>query len=262
MERTVTGLQSGKWVEWNIRLERLTAELKNQRGARLVDGIVVELQRLIELGELRPGDRLPPERYFAQLLSVSRATLREAIHELELRGAVARYQGRGTIVTSVDPAVLSRRFLQHLTVPESTILQVTEFRLVLETHSVERAASAATQRDIVKLERTVEQMRRGISRRRFAELDKKFHALVADATHNPILVAAVRWASDWADVADHRSFYRSHEVLASLEGHERILDGIRDHDPVKARKAMSEHLTRAFTLTTGEDFPQHLLNSL
>ena len=53
----------------------------------------------IRAGEWAPGDRLPPERELCRDLKVSRATLRQALAELEQRGLVSRHQGRGTFVT-------------------------------------------------------------------------------------------------------------------------------------------------------------------
>jgi len=53
----------------------------------------------IRAGEWAPGDRLPPERALCRDLEVSRATLRQALAELEQRGLVSRHQGRGTFVT-------------------------------------------------------------------------------------------------------------------------------------------------------------------
>ena len=49
----------------------------------------------IREGEYRPGDKLPPERELAELLGVSRSTLRLALHELERSGVLVRRPGRG-----------------------------------------------------------------------------------------------------------------------------------------------------------------------
>lgn len=49
----------------------------------------------IREGGYQPGDRLPPEREFAERLDVSRSTLRLALHDLERAGIVVRRPGRG-----------------------------------------------------------------------------------------------------------------------------------------------------------------------
>ena len=60
--------------------------------------IAGRVEARIRAGAWAPGDRLPPERDLCRDLSVSRATLRQALAELEQRGLVSRHQGRGTFV--------------------------------------------------------------------------------------------------------------------------------------------------------------------
>jgi GntR family transcriptional regulator len=60
--------------------------------------IASRAERRIRSGAWAPGTRLPPERELCDLLDVSRATLRQALAELEQRGLISRHQGRGTFV--------------------------------------------------------------------------------------------------------------------------------------------------------------------
>jgi 2-aminoadipate transaminase len=68
-------------------------------------------RRLVELveggiarGDVPAGYRLPPERDLAKALRVSRATVVSAYRELESRGLVRRYVGRGTFVSAKPDA--------------------------------------------------------------------------------------------------------------------------------------------------------------
>lgn len=56
------------------------------------------LAQQIASGELKAGDRLPPERELAESMNVSRITARQAIDALVEKGLVYREQGRGTFV--------------------------------------------------------------------------------------------------------------------------------------------------------------------
>jgi GntR family transcriptional regulator len=68
--------------------------------------IADELVAAIGSGRLAPGTRLPPERQLAELLGVSRMTVRQALGELERDGRLHRVVGRagGTFVREPDPA--------------------------------------------------------------------------------------------------------------------------------------------------------------
>jgi DNA-binding transcriptional MocR family regulator len=66
----------------------------------LYRAIVQLIDRAIGQGVLTPGGRLPPERELAAALQVSRATVVAAYRELEAKGLVRGYVGRGTFVSA------------------------------------------------------------------------------------------------------------------------------------------------------------------
>ena len=72
----------------------------------LPEQIANRLVALISERQLRPGDRLPPERELAVTMGVSRASLREALRALSLIGVTEMRQGAGNYVASLDPATL------------------------------------------------------------------------------------------------------------------------------------------------------------
>ena len=58
------------------------------------------LREAIENGVIAPEDALPPERDLAEMLGVSRITVRKAIDELAEEGLLVRKQGSGTFVSN------------------------------------------------------------------------------------------------------------------------------------------------------------------
>jgi len=58
------------------------------------------ITEMVETGELPVGSQLPPEGDLAEMLGISRSTLREALGHLESFGVITRQQGRGTFVTA------------------------------------------------------------------------------------------------------------------------------------------------------------------
>jgi GntR family transcriptional regulator len=85
-----------------------------------------QLAARIESGELREGERLPPERDLAGGLGVSRMTVRQALSSLAARGLVERGVGRGTFV--------ARQKLDH------DLGRVAGFSELMERHGVEPGA--------------------------------------------------------------------------------------------------------------------------
>ena len=64
-----------------------------------VPGQVIEqIKELLVKGELKRGDRLPPERQLADMLGVSRPSLREALRALEYAGMLETRVGEGIFV--------------------------------------------------------------------------------------------------------------------------------------------------------------------
>ncbi|MGB9433134.1 MAG: GntR family transcriptional regulator, partial [Candidatus Acidiferrum sp.] len=68
---------------------------------KIYEGVAKQIERLI-LKKLQPGDKLPSERELAELLRVSRSSIRDAIRSLELMGMVEPRQGAGTIVREIS----------------------------------------------------------------------------------------------------------------------------------------------------------------
>jgi GntR family transcriptional regulator len=66
----------------------------------LVDQIVAGLRQAIAVGELAPGDPLPPVRQVAADLDVNLNTVARAYRALEDAGLLSTVRGRGTRVTA------------------------------------------------------------------------------------------------------------------------------------------------------------------
>ena len=58
------------------------------RHNRVFEDVIQQVENAILGGELQPGDRLPSEREFRQMLGVGRGTLREALRVLEQKGLI------------------------------------------------------------------------------------------------------------------------------------------------------------------------------
>ena len=85
----------GQTVQW---IDGLSRALTRRRP--IYRHLVALLEERIARGEVPPGVRLPPERDLARTLRVSRATVVSAYRELEARGLLRGFVGRGTFVSA------------------------------------------------------------------------------------------------------------------------------------------------------------------
>src|SRR5688500_19008006 len=81
-------------------LSQLLPPLDETSAQPLYQQLQRSLREAIENRVIAPDDALPPERDLAEMLSVSRITVRKAIDELVEEGLLIRKQGSGTFVSN------------------------------------------------------------------------------------------------------------------------------------------------------------------
>jgi len=101
--------------------------------------------------KLAPGTALPPERQLADLLDVSRPSLREALHILQAQGLVAIKHGQGTFVS--EP-VLAQDLRAATIAKTHDLNELFDAREALEVPSSRWASERANKEDIRTLRAT------------------------------------------------------------------------------------------------------------
>ncbi|UOD28467.1 FadR family transcriptional regulator [Massilia violaceinigra] len=206
---------------------------------RIVAGRIEELIRDEGIGA---GQRLPPEREMASRLAVSRASLREALIALELRGVVDVRGGSGVYVTRVQPP------RSELEEAGPGPFEVLAGRRLVEAEVCATAARMASDSAIEAIQSAVVEMERQHDNYSSNEqLDREFHLSIARATGNSAMAGAVDhlWKQRgrlWHKLKEH---FQTEELRqATLLDHRRILEAIVAHDPAAAHAAMRAHLDR------------------
>ena len=115
---------------------------------RLSDSAVDEILKLIKLGKLPLGSRLPSERELITRLHVSRASLREAIRMLETMGVLLVLPGRGTWIREDYVRPISNEWLSWLPSHQKDVTELLEMRETLEVQAAALAAERATEEQL------------------------------------------------------------------------------------------------------------------
>ncbi|NMB24286.1 MAG: FadR family transcriptional regulator [Firmicutes bacterium] len=146
----------------------------------------------IASGELKAGDRLPPQSELAAQLGVSRTALREAVRSLSLMGLLSVNQGDGTFVSQVVPGLFVQPLSFMLLMDNTHILEVVEARAIIEVKTSRLCAIRATDEELEALGAIAKDMASCLdSLERFSQLDLDFHVQIARGTHNSVLVAVI-----------------------------------------------------------------------
>jgi GntR family transcriptional repressor for pyruvate dehydrogenase complex len=212
------------------------------RASRLSDAVYSVIEGLITSGQLPPGARLPSERELATRLAVSRNSIREAVHELELKRLVERRPGSGTVVIDGAEENPHGSLLRQMTIADRNLLETMDFRQALEPPVAALAAERRTRADLARLSNILESMTDERHAARVAELDQAFHAAVARATHNRLLVRLHELSAEWLRGSRRDALQTKALRTASLNGHKRIFEALASHDPVAAHEAMDDHI--------------------
>ncbi|WP_327579022.1 FadR/GntR family transcriptional regulator [Streptomyces sp. NBC_00145] len=203
------------------------------------------LHRLISDGQLAEGDRLPSERDLADTWRVSRATVREALRELELRGLLDRRPGRGTTVTDIARPSLQDWQLGDMNSATRLIHEVMDLRSAVEPPVAARAAVRATPTDLQHLSDLLAEAERALNRealQQVIQLDNEFHLALAQAAHNPMLIQLLETTNQWVELSRDPAYQSAERLVTSLRAHGRILEAVLAQDADVASQAMSEHL--------------------
>src|SRR5207248_5816291 len=114
--------------------------------------VLEQIVGLISAGDLKPGDKLPPERTLSEMLGVSRPSLREALRVLDAMGIIDARTGNGaatgTIISDEPGDSLFTLMRMHLALSHFSLDNFLGLRRILEGSTVRRAADVRTDDDV------------------------------------------------------------------------------------------------------------------
>lgn len=158
--------------------------LNQTGGTALADSLksqVIEiLKEKIFAGTLKPGDALR-EMHLAREYSISQATVREALLQLEQLGLAVRMANRGTMVTRLTPQDVRERL---------------EIRSELDPMACIKASSRMTEDDFAYLERLAKEISKDYKTPNYnfyetSQIDFQFHRYIWQRSGSSILCSTL-----------------------------------------------------------------------
>lgn len=233
----------------SVGANRLAARPEARRGhlgAWVADGI----SRWIAESHLSADDPLPSEADLAERYAVSVRVVRDALRILSSQGVIATSQGRRAAVANRPSEAIQGYFQFATTSDASSISELFDVQIALETRAALLAATQASADDLAAIGDALRRMKATASEiEAYAEADLDWHAAVVRASHNRFLVgihtALAHILRNERISGVSMRLRAGNKASRTLDEHAAISAAIEQRDGPGAELAMKNHLDRA-----------------
>jgi len=213
-----------------------TSQIKNQ--------VYEQCRSMIIEGHWLPGEKLPSENQLCEQLGVSRVSIRSALQSLQAQGIIEIRRGEGSFVNHFNLSSQLDLLIPILTLDRTDIMDVLEYRIIMEPSIIRYVLERITPKDIKNLEDIYKKMESSVGDiRKFASLDEQFHLKLIDIISNKVIEKVYRilfeiFNSTWLEIC---------EVLGVEDGlhyHFELIKAIKENNLSLATNLMYEHVER------------------
>ncbi len=194
----------------------------------LTEKVYVTLRDMIMRSELAPGTRLK-DAELAQQFGVSNTPVREALRWLTADSLVTVIPRRGA-------------FVRCLTVEDFS--KLSEIRASLEVLATRLTAERANDQTLAEIVQAATLHLKTVesgTRAEYLALDRRFHAVIAEASGNEILVSMLNSIADRIQIARYLDQSKDRDLLSGQE-HVAIAEALVNRDGDKAAELMMKHI--------------------
>jgi DNA-binding GntR family transcriptional regulator len=190
--------------------------------------LVLDTLRRSILGGALPGGTRLVQADIASQLSVSTTPVREALRDLATEGLVVFRPHIGAVVRELNL---------------NELVELYEIRKSLEPLAIRRAATQISDDELAAAAELASQMELETDPAAWAELNRKFHALLEDAAQAPFIKSVLKGVQDIAAIyVAHSLIGQPSRILSGNSEHQALLAALRRRDGDAAADLLVEHL--------------------
>jgi GntR family transcriptional regulator, transcriptional repressor for pyruvate dehydrogenase complex len=213
------------------------------RQVSMAKAVADRLIAAVAVGDVSAGERLPPERELADMLSVSRVTVRAALADLREAGYVEIRRGRGGgSFVRQDWGERTAGAVQELLGKDwDRLEQLFDLRRLVESLIARTAAERHTPEDDAAILAALERYEQEPDAATARSADVDLHRSIATATHNPMLTDLSRQLLAQVSLGvSHEPFTPRLREIA-LPQHHSLVEAILASDADAAAAIAREH---------------------
>jgi len=206
----------------------------------VIELVARRIEALLRAGNLRRGSRLPSEPRLAEMLGVSRASLREALKGLVFLGLLKARPGDGTYLQPSLTSMASRHLQWMLLLEEIKYMELYELREILEPAAAQLAARRATRDDLEQMKAALDGMKRSTAdAETFIRYELEFHGAITRAAKNGAMQSTMQMMYGALSEGRHRVLPFVPDIAEHWARHDRIYQLIASGDATGARRAVT-----------------------
>ncbi len=170
-------------------MDSTVKKYKPLKAKKTSDLAVEAIWDLISSGELKPGEKLPPERELAERFEISMTSLREALQKLESYGHISKKRGKsgGSIILDISENPGLEIAAQNLKLAGYSIDHINQAVFLILQAIYEEAMKIITPEQIEKLDKLSRKQKEEFEQHKGSALGWRFSAEIVDVLDNPIL---------------------------------------------------------------------------
>ncbi len=208
---------------------------------------------MVTSGVLKAGDQLPPERELAEMLSVSRPSVREAIRGLSILGVVRSRQGGGAYISKLDADALLGPIQFFLSLEDVNIRELYDARSLIESDVARRAAVNISDEALAKLQSILlEQEGLLDDVIGFRSSDFRFHKAIWIGSGNAFLKRIGESLNVMGLEFRKRASENTAVLARSYQDHKNLFQALKARDPEMAAKAAEKHMQNVYNSTIAQ----------
>ena len=213
---------------------------------RVYEEIIDIIISRICAGDLKVGQKLPPERVLAEDLGVSRTSLRYALRALESMGYIRSASGSGHYINRIMLENIFPPFSAMVAQDRQLIADIIEVRECLEVRMAALAAKHAGEEQISRIHGAILDMQAEIEQGGNGLAgDNSFHLEIARASGNSGFALIAELCFELLTRSRRATLDIPGQPARAVDDHMAIFEAIRDGDQERASREMASHLDKA-----------------
>lgn len=217
--------------------------IKSIKSKKIHAQVYEQLKALLLEGHWTTGQKIPSEVELCRMTGVSRVSVRTALKSLIAQGFLISKQGEGTFVVGVSVDMNMDILVPIIGLDKKNILEVLEYRKILEVGIVPLIFENITSKDLNDLKSNLEELEQTSEDqiKSITELDLEFHGKLCLISGNSLIIKVNQILGNLF----RKSMEDSVVALGNQTGrryHRKIFEAIQEGNQKKTTEILREHI--------------------